>query len=166
MHEYIVGIDPSTRGTGICVIDAKDGEVVHTDVFGEALKRTDAFKMKIERMIDIARGVVNVICNFSKDDSVVKCVAMEDFAYGSRGAQNDLGGVQWVLITQIYLSNKIVTKKTAIKRARKLVLGYGGVKKSEVKNILKKRGLSFRDHNIADAYVICECERIEMNKSL
>lgn len=143
-----MGLDLSCTATGIVVIDDL-GKVVDSVTVGAKLKRTSSVKQKIERLTMITAKLMGMI----KEHGVTS-VGIEGYAYGARGAQNDLGELHGVVKTQIYLGFRIVPDIIAVSRARKLVFGKGNLKKDKVLDELTKRGYKVSDQDQGDALVI------------
>jgi len=165
-----VGLDLSLRGSGVCVLDA-DGGILYRGKFGYGLKRSARLKDKIERMIDVAKGIVQVVDEYSVlkvPDSLVigdpqrfrPRVGIEGYAFGKRGnATIDLGELGGVVKSQLWLRFAIEPTLIAAPSGRKTVFGNGRLSKAEVIPQLAKRGLIFTEHDIADAYVVAETLR-------
>jgi Holliday junction resolvasome RuvABC endonuclease subunit len=91
-------------------------------------------------------------------------VGIEGFAFGARGAQNDLGEIQGVVKSQLWLALGVEPVIITSSTARKAVMGKGNFPKKDILATLVKRGLELKDHNEADAYVIAECLRLSTLK--
>jgi Holliday junction resolvasome RuvABC endonuclease subunit len=155
-----VGLDLSLTGTG-CTVLAPSGEVLFEDTWGDKMKRKAPVRDKIERMLFIANKVVTVcksMVYFKESDRLH--VGIENYAFGARGAQNDLGELQGVVKSQIWLALRVEPVMIALSTARKAVLGKGNFPKKQILPELGRRGLKFNDHNAADAYVVAECLRL------
>lgn len=149
-----VGIDASLTGCGVVVIDGA-GVLVEQNVFGYALKKTARLKDKVERRIEIATEVAKLVRRQPRP--VV--VGIEDYAWSQVGHQQDLAELRGVLLDRLHLTNAPEPVILSSTSARKVVLGDGGLAKSEIAKRLRSRGFQFDDHNAADAYVIAECLR-------
>lgn len=156
--EIFVGLDLSLTGTG-CVVLGRDGRMLSGNTWGDSLPRNARVREKIERMIYIAEKIVGVVSELMVRRAVV-CVGIEGFAYGARGAQNDLGEIQGVVKSQLWLALGIEPVIITSSTARKVVMGKGNFPKSEILTALVGRGLKLKNHNEADAYVIAECLRL------
>lgn len=171
--KLFMGLDLSLTGTGCVVLDA-DGNVLISDCWGDKLKRDARVRDKIERMIYIAKEIIHTAREVLKndvriDDRVefvgdllrggVLCVGIEGYAFSRQGAQNDLGELQGVVKSQLWLALGVEPVVMAVSSARKLVVGSGNAKKDRVQAVLAERGFVFDNHNIADAYVIAEAIR-------
>jgi len=170
---FFMGLDLSLTGAAGVVIDT-DGLVVDHGLWGWSLPRKASVKQKIERMIYIAGKIVRMAREASEEcdgshpsirtDGLQ--IAIENYAYSRRGAQNDLGEIQGTVKTQIWLALGLVPIMIVASSARKKVLGKGrfskGVKgKKEIIKAVCDRGFEVRDDNVADAYVIAECLRLK-----
>ncbi len=178
-HRYL-GLDLSLTGTGLVSLE-NDGQVVHEKVVGQSLKRDALVREKIERIVYLAGYVLRVVKFNSFEvhefvagkESVWKIyprVGIENYAFGvafSRkkkpgggGNTFDLGELGGVVKTQLWLSFKIEPYMIASTSARKHVFGDGRLKKKDVIPRLKAMGINFKNHNIADAYVVAEALRM------
>ena len=165
IHDLFVGLDLSLTGAGCVVLDW-DGSVLSHNVWGEKLPRDARVRDKIERMIYIAEKIVRVvkIRKYTAIDIAghvpVFHVGIEGYAFAARGAQNDLGEIQGVVKSQLWLALGIEPVIIASSTARKVVMGKGNFPKDKILAELVKRGFELKDHNEADAYVIAECLRL------
>jgi len=169
--KLFMGLDLSLTGTG-CVVLTDDGRVVLQDTWGDKMKRKAPVRDKIERMLFIAERVLRAakycLSEALPPDTSYRAavkdgwlhVGIENYAFGARGAQNDLGELQGVVKTQIWLALGTEPVMIALSTARKAVLGKGNFPKDEILPELGRRGLEFKDHNAADAYVVAECLRL------
>lgn len=156
-----MGLDLSLRGAAAVVVD-EHGTVVDWGLWGENLERGCPIEDRIDRLLDIATGIVKLGKKYSDDLSV----GIEDYAYGLKGMQNDLGEIQGVIKTQIRLAFRVYPSIIVASAARKMVLGKGrfskGKKgKKEIIDAVRGRGFRVNDDNVADAYVIAECLRMK-----
>jgi len=166
--QYFMGLDLSVRGAAGVVVD-EHGTPVDQGLWGWGLSRKSPVKEKIERLIYIAGKVVDMGRRASRNGELR--IAIEDYAYSRRGAQNDLGEIQGTIKTQIWLALTLIPVIIVASSARKKVLGKGrfskGAKgKKEIIKAVCDRGFKVSDDNIADAYVVAECLRLrskEMN---
>lgn len=177
MNRMFMGLDLSLTGTGCVVLD-ESGEIFSHDVWGEKLKRNARVRDKIERMIYIAEKVIGAaksalqpymppMTGYKKaiyDATLELHVGIEGFAFGARGAQNDLGEIQGIVKSQIWLALHIEPVIIVSSTARKAVMGKGNFPKKDILTELVRRGLELKDHNEADAYVIAECLRLSTLK--
>lgn len=138
---------------------ADTGQIIQSATFGYGLTRDARIKEKVERMLTIARGIVDMI----RAHGVTR-VGIENFAFHSVGAQNDLGELQGIVKSQLWLAHRIEPVLVAISSGRKRVLGKGNFKKTEKKLILALVNAMGRgtvaNHNEADALVVAEYVRL------
>jgi len=166
-----MGLDLSLRGAGCVVVDG-DGGVVEHGLWGWGLDRKASPKEKIERLVYIAGKIIGVARKCLKSDQGDGlCIAIEDYAYRMKGAQNDLGEIQGAVKTQIWLALGLIPDIIVASSARKSVLGKGrfskGAKgKKEIIDAVCGRGFSVSDDNVADAYVIAECLRLRRKSGI
>ena len=155
----VVGLDLSLRGTGIVVL-GRDGAVELSDVIGEELSSKSSDRDRVERLVRILDRVTGVVRDeVSAHGRHGVAVGIERYAYSRRGAQNDLAELQGNVKVQLWLLSRIVPEVIVASAARKAVLGHGAMPKKDIVPELRRRGLEFTDHNVADAYVIAECLR-------
>ena len=165
--DLFVGLDLSLTGAGCVVLDW-DGSVLSHNVWGEKLERDARVRDKIERMIYIANKIVSELKRLKRQsyykgpngEHPVIHVGIEGYAFGARGAQNDLGEIQGIVKSQLWLALGIEPVIIASSTARKVVMGKGNFPKDKILAELVKRGFELKDHNEADAYVIAECLRL------
>lgn len=158
LMKYFLGLDLSVSACG-CVLMGEDGGVLESGVWGWKLTRDATVKEKVERLIYISSEIVNVAL-MAKDLGEL-FVSIENYAFGARGAQNDLGEIHGAVKTQLYLGLGVYPEMVSPASARKTVLGKGrfskGMKgKREIVSAVRERGFNVSDHNIADAWVIAE----------
>jgi hypothetical protein len=153
-----LGLDLSLTGAGVVVLD-EAGVVLRAEVFGYSLDRKATPRDKIERIIFIASKVIGVVGELNDAENVEWDAGVEHYAFRQMGAVADLGEINGVVKTQLWMAYNISPRAVVVSRARKVVLGAGNVKKEKIISLLRERGLVFLDHNIADAYVIAEALR-------
>jgi Holliday junction resolvasome RuvABC endonuclease subunit len=146
----ILGLDLSDRGAGIVTLDATTGIVWAAETVGYALKRTATVRERVERMLDIATAVVRAY-----RAAPAPCgVAIEQFAWGARGAQNDLGELHGVVKTQLWLACRVEPVLYIVSQIRKEIFGKGNLKKDKILPHVVERGVPVADHNQADAWAV------------
>ena len=155
-----VGLDLSLRASGFVAID-EDGAGILSDCFGHGLGKDASVRDKIERMTHIASSVVRAINGMQLKGYEIAGIGIENYAFGARGAQNDLGEIHGVMKSQMWLGFGVAPDVIAASRARKVVLGKGRFSKgragkAEIIEAVKALGFDTSDDNIADAYVIAE----------
>jgi len=163
----VVGLDLSLTGAGVCVVDAR-GRVIHSSKFGYGLKKTARVKDKVERMIEIAKGIVRVIDEYGllkSEGSLTKQtypqVAVEGYSFASKGNSSiDLGELGGVVKSQLWLRFGIEPVLVPVATGRKAVFGNGRTPKEHVIPLLHDQGIEFEDQDIADAYVVAETVRL------
>lgn len=153
-----VGLDLSLTASGMVAL--KNGEVISAKTFGYGLKRTASGERKVKRLLHIT----NEVMAFIKEAQAVSpevTVAIEGYAYGARGSQNDLAELQGAVKTQMYLMFSLVPEIIPASKARKIVLGRGRLTKDQILEELRAIGYDFADHNQADALVVARAAMIE-----
>ncbi len=158
--DVYVGLDLSLRGAGFAAIDG-DGRKIKDDRFGHGLKKDAPNREKIERMTHIASRIVASIREIKASGYEIAGIGIENYAFGARGAQNDLGEIHGVIKSQIWLVFGVAPDTIAASKARKTVIGKGRFSKgragkAEIVEAVKALGFETSDDNIADAYVIAE----------
>jgi len=162
--KHYMGLDLSLTGAAATVVD-ENGSVVDHGLWGWSLPRDASVKEKIERMVYIAGKIVRMGKKWIGESDDFS-IGIEGYAYGARGAQNDLGEIQGTVKTQILLALGLIPTIIASSSARKIVLGKGrfskGKKgKQEIVKAVCDRGFMVSDDNVADAYVVAECLRLK-----
>lgn len=167
MSKVYMGLDLSLTGTGCVVLDesgkvATDGE----GPFGYPLKRTASVEDQIYRLIFIVKKIVKIANDVTDNDDCNLVVGIENYAFGARGAQSNLGELQGAVKTQLWLAFRVVPSIIVASSARKIVLGKGrfskGKKgKKEIMAAVSSLGFNTDDDNVADAFVIAECLRLK-----
>jgi crossover junction endodeoxyribonuclease RuvC len=137
-----VGIDPSITGTGIVVLD-QDKCIIK-----QILVKTTTKDIIEERLVKI-KNSLRFIPNIYR----LKSVYIEGPSYGSKGnAVLQMGSLHFLIRIFLYERNvdfKVISPKTL----KVFHCGNGNAKKNEVLFLVEKTlGVSFKDHNIADAY--------------
>lgn len=178
-HRY-VGLDLSLLGSGLVSLE-NNGKIVHEKVVGEPLKKDALVRQKVERILFITGTIIRFV-KFNSFEvhefvdgeesvwDIYPRVGIENYAFGasfprkkkgikSGGNTFDLGELGGVVKTQLWLGLKIEPYMISSSSARKHVFGDGRIKKKEVIPKLKDMGRNFKDHNIADAYVVAEALR-------
>jgi len=145
-----LGLDNSLTGTGIIVLD-QDGNIVWQETIGFGLEKDAPTREVLERIIYITNRVLYVVRKYD-----VEYVAVEGYAYGKTFRREQLAELGGVVKTQLFLSTGIVPVIVAPSTARAVVFGKGcgGIKKAFVRPLLKNKGVSIKDPDQADAYVI------------
>lgn len=155
---FFVGLDLSLRSTGFAVL-RESGEVEAIQSFGSSLNRGSSMKDKLDRLVMISARIVDEIRYVRiNGDSAEVCI--ENYAFGARGAQNDLGELHGVIKTQIYVGLGIVPTVVSPSSYRKVILGSGRKTKQEsfdyAKSVLTKLGHASINADEADAYLVAE----------
>jgi Holliday junction resolvasome RuvABC endonuclease subunit len=151
----LMGLDLSCTATGIAVL-ADDGAVLALDRVGRKLTRAATVRDKVERLMHIADRVLRV-----RDQFDVRTIAVENYAFHARGAQNDLAELHGVVKMQLWLRNQIEVRLVHASAARKAVLGVGRIEKADIVRVVRARGVAVADDNQADAWVVAEWLRLE-----
>ena len=152
---YTVGLDLSLASTGIVVID-KDGDINLQRTVGYSLKEDASERESIERQMYIATSVIDSMKAIPERPRVV----IEGYAFSKRSSSvTKLAELRGVVKSQIWLVFQICADIVTVGEARRVVLGKGNTAKSSVVGILRARGLTIGDNDIADAYVVAECLR-------
>ena len=159
---YAVGLDLSLRSTGLAVVRA-DGTIVRVCSFGSDLRRESSVQSKVERLVALTQRVVNEVKKhqadaFSEGGNAI--VAIENYAFGARGAQNDLGELHGCVKMQLWLSMRIVPRLVSPSSYRKVLLGKGNATKQQsydyADSVLTSAGFTATTSDEADAYLVAE----------
>jgi len=145
MRNYI-GLDPSTTGTGLVVLDKKGKVLVEKEI-------TTKEKQDPQRFIDIAEQVINHI---SFDDKVL----IEGFSYGSRGrGVSTQYGVGWI-IRAFLVDQHINYIEVSPGGLKKFATGKGNTSKDNmILPIFKRWGFEHDSNDVRDAYVLAQIGR-------
>jgi Holliday junction resolvasome RuvABC endonuclease subunit len=145
----VLGIDPSLTGTGVAVV--KGGVLVKTEVL-----TSNAAEPLPARLTSLRLGVESFLMAYEP-----AVVAMETVAFGLPQQASALGAVQGALQVAIWLD---LRKRATGERANGHFLSVnvshvkkwvGAKQKNEILlQVYKQYGLTFADHNAADATVI------------
>lgn len=150
----IMGLDLSCTATGIVVI-GPSGWICFETVGGK-LTRDAPVRDKVERLWTITAHIIEAF-----DKYKVKQVAIEGYAWGARGAQNDLGELHGVVKSQLWRGRQCEPQIVQCSAARKAVLGAGRIEKKDIVRLVQARGITVTDHNQADAWVVAEWLRLQ-----
>lgn len=146
----ILGVDQSLSGTGIALIDFKNGK--------SRIQATETVKTKeigIPRLIEIRKKVATYL-----EDTLIKAVVRENYAFAAKGrstfSSGELGGILNVLIHEkgfIQGKNYHIIHNTSWK---KFLLEKGNLKKDTnyLMEVYKKLGIQFSSDNESDAYCL------------
>jgi Holliday junction resolvasome RuvABC endonuclease subunit len=145
----VIGLDLSLTGAGIVTL-GPDGEVLCARTVGYGLERGATYARRIERVLGIALAVVRAY----KDAPQPCGVCIEGFAYRAHGAQNDLGELQGVVKTQLWIADRVEPCIATVSTVRKAVFGAGNTKKATVLKLVRAVWPEVGDHNQADAWAL------------
>jgi hypothetical protein len=158
-----LGLDLSLRAAGIVVLDTSiegtvEEQVVHKEVYGYGLSKEDPESVHVGRMLSIATVVCRVAREHDVDD-----VYLEGSAFNQKGQLFHLGGLHFVVQTQLKLARRLGSTTVVASSARKKVLGAGrkggsfkGDTKEWVAHKLQKiYGVDLGDNDLNDALVQC-----------
>lgn len=129
----IMGIDISLKSTGIAIIRGHE-EIAITSSMGYLLKKGEGkiVKNKLIRWFKIWNEVSRLIKEYE-----VTHVFIEDYAF-SRGQAEFLAELHGVIMSQLYLTHKIIPKKIGIAQWRKFYMKkVKSYKKPEVVTALR-----------------------------
>lgn len=141
----ILALDLSLNSTGWCIMDSSVEE--HESGIIKP-KKTD----RMEKLIEIRSFIYKLI-----EQHDIKCVFIEDYAFGARGvwiySYGELCGLIKVAIVELGIKYYTVSPSLW----KKFVLGKGNLPKDQVMlQIYKKYGIEFSDNNMADAFAIAK----------
>ena len=158
MNKIIIGIDPSLRSTGICIMKTSTDYETHVIKPKElrGIERLDFIKRQIENIIKKYVGLTS-------DTELI--VAIEDYGFCSVGRNfelGELGGVIKIFFYEFGIPECNI-RKVGIGTWKKEVVGNGRAKKEEiayyVKNIL---GQEFKTQDECDSFCIAEYIRRQL----
>lgn len=137
-----VGVDPSIAGTGVIVLD-QDKCIIDQKLIKTTTK--DIFEERLVKIKNALRFIPNIYRLHS--------VYIEGPSYGSKGnAVLQMGALHFLIRVFLYERN-VPFNVIAPKTLKVFHCGNGNAKKNEVLYLVEKTlGVSFKDHNIADAY--------------
>jgi Holliday junction resolvasome RuvABC endonuclease subunit len=158
-----IGLDLSLRSTGFVAIRC-DGAILRAQSFGASLDRSATVGMKINRILSI---VSRILSEFDAVKAVADGevrVAIENYAYGARGSQNDLAELHGVVKATLFSSRKVAPHLPSPAQCRKVVFGSGRTTKAEAFKlahlVLTNAGHECMDNDVADAYAVAEWLRL------
>lgn len=158
----VLGLDLSLSATGITVLGPGEGPVLHSTTIGYDLKKNCMEQERLDRLVNLVVGVDRVI-----EEHRPSVIGIEGYAFSAKFGGERLAELHGVLKVHIYQKWKKIPVIVPPKRARKVVLGYGGHDKKRVQAAAKKMmdadvipgGARLMDHNQIDAYIIAEFVR-------
>ena len=152
MNGRILGLDLSLRSTGYAIREL-DGLTISVGCIGYELPRTSPEQLKIERLIDIRNKVIELI-----SQNNVRAIGIERYAYGARGAQNDLAELHGVLKVAIIEQFRVIPHYVSVQAARKHTVGKGsGLTKEQFrKKIEEVASFNLGSTDEADAWSVSE----------
>src|SRR5690625_3467806 len=141
-----VGVDPSTTGTGLVILDKKGNVMIEKEI-------TTKEKEDPQRFIDIADQVINHI---DFDDKVL----IEGFSYGSRGrGVSTQYGVGWI-IRALLVEEHINYIEVSPGGLKKFATGKGNTSKDNmILPIFKRWNFEDDSDNVRDAYELAQMGR-------
>ena len=158
---FYMGLDLSVRGAGMVVIDS-NGQVQDYGLWGGDLGRKSSVREKVDRLIYIATRIIQGGKKVPDWENRLE-VGIENYAFGAKGNQTDLGEIQGVVRTQLWMALHKTPEIIVASSARKKVLGKGRFskgkkgKKEIISAVSERFGRDWgEDHDLADAHVIAE----------
>lgn len=151
----LMALDLSLTNAGIVVLDSGSLDVLHTEVVGYPLKNSDPPSVQVGRMLSIAKTVVRI----AREHGVGHAVA-EGPAFSRNGRVFELGGLHYVVMSQLRLALDVAVDVIPPTEARKKVLGRGSPPKGKkvkpwVKATLKSMyGIDMGNEHLSDAMVV------------
>lgn len=148
MCKRIAGIDQSLNSTGIAIIDAETGLLLHSETIALNKNKKTPRLFGAPRLIYIRNRVMELLKQHQVD-----FVVLEGYSFGSRGASifdlGEVGGALRVLVHDLGLPFEIVPPKTL----KKYIAENGNAdKETMLKSIEEKYKLSFASSDEADAF--------------
>ena len=158
---FFVGLDLSLRSTGFCAL-SESGEVLRLVSFGASLDRGATNDQKVSRLAVLAKRILSEIESVSGHGSPEVCI--ENYAFGARGAQNDLGELHGCVKLQLYLAFDKAPLTVSASTYRKSLIGSGRTSKDGsflfAKRVLTDRSTVITNTDEADAFLVAEWFRL------
>jgi len=153
---YIIGIDASLSNTGIIVLDENDN--IREQVTIKTVKSDEDAK----RLCDFYFEFHDFVFRYFIDNGMV-LYAIEDYSYMVKNSKSLISlGEQGGLIRLILYMSGYKVRKYSPSALKKFITGKGNANKDLIlKEVYKKYGVDFDDHNLADAYVIAKLRLTE-----
>lgn len=176
-QKIYTGLDLSQTAAGIVMLDA-EGACLYSLVVGYPLTRESSVRELIERNIDITSAIIKQMKVYDNSfENMVMRVGIENYAFGTVRGKNKrpmqsssmtgLAELHGLVKAQIWMGMHVEPVLFAPAHARKVVLGKGRFKgKDELVRAVNAYGFSVCNHNIADAFVIAECTRLQDAKEV
>ena len=159
VNKIIIGVDPSLRSTGICLMKVDDYNDFKTHVIIPGIKLKG-----LQRLEYIRHNIAVLVGKFVNSDYEI-IVGIEDYAYSRFGrtfALGELGGVIKLYFYKLGIREYNI-RPVNIMKWKKEVIGKGNAKKEEiayyVKNIL---GQEFKTQDECDSFCIAEYIRRQL----
>lgn len=142
-----IGLDPSLTGTGIICLNEK-GELED-----EQLIKSPA-SMDIEDRLKTINNIIQTLLDKYQDKKHKLFINIEGLSYQSTGDSfTQLAGLHYFIRINLYKKFDLEYMIIAPKTLKKFVTGNGNSKKElMLLEVYKHWGVSFKDHNLADAY--------------
>jgi Holliday junction resolvasome RuvABC endonuclease subunit len=158
---FFVGLDLSLRSTGFCAL-SESGEVLRLVSFGASLDRGATNDQKVSRLAVLAKRILSEIESVSGHGGPEVCI--ENYAFGARGAQNDLGELHGCVKLQLYLAFDKAPLTVSASTYRKALIGSGRTSKDDsflfAKRVLTDRSTVITNTDEADAFLVAEWFRL------
>jgi|SRR3990172_3057989 len=160
----IMGLDLSLTSTGVCILspggDSRGflGMIapfsrVYSGRFGFGVTRKEDEQTRIERLIYIAKNIVEIAKSHN-----VELVGIENYAFSRHGANISSAELGGVVKSQLLMACKIAPTMVVASAARKDLFGTlkkkDGKVKDQVRAKLKADGYEFKNDDEMDAFVI------------
>ena len=163
-----VGIDPSIKNTGICVLN-KRGQVLEVRQTKELNLKSNKFKSKLvyqyARLHHIAEFVLGVIAEHHKDKSSSVTIGYEDYSYSSINKAFTTGELGGVLRSAILMAGYTVFLVPP-KRLKKFATNSGNASKERMVSSAYDEAVELRvlcgedkaslPDDVADAYYLAK----------
>lgn len=158
---FFVGLDLSLRSTGFCAL-SETGEVLRLVSFGAPLGRGASGEQKVSRLAVLVKRVLDEIESVEGHGNAAVCI--ENYAFGARGAQNDLGELHGCVKLQLYLATGKAPLTVSASTYRKALIGSGRTTKDDsflfAKRVLTDRSSVANNTDEADAFLVAEWFRL------
>lgn len=153
-----IGIDPSLRATGVCVLDISDCDpvaVANLSLFETTGRAGASLADQRRRITQIAGDVARVAtCAATRD--VLVALEGPAFSRGSQSGHHQLAGLWWLIVDELLGHQVDLVVVPPSSRAR-YATGRGNASKESVVDAVARRyptAMTRGDNNLVDALVL------------
>jgi len=158
----VLGLDLSLSASGVVVLGPGEGPVLTSTTIGYSLEKKCTEQERLDRLVNLVLGINAVI-----EEHRPSVIGIEGYAFSAKFGGERLAELHGVLKVHIYQKWHKTPVIVPTKKARKVVLGYGGGDKKRIQSCVGTMmeagvipgGERLRDHNQIDAWVVAEFVR-------